>query len=115
MPRSFKSQAPASWLEPGARDELIWAAGFFDGEGTFHVLKGWRGSSVSVPQKDIRPLIRFQAALGGIGTITTDRRRKAYTFKLTNTSQNLSVMNLLWPWLSEPKREQFHRAIRRKD
>lgn len=64
------------------REELAWAAGFFDGEG--HIRYGeYRNTSggikstgmrTHIPQIDPRPLQRFQAAVLGIGIIDGPRR-----------------------------------------
>jgi hypothetical protein len=61
--------------------ELAWAAGFFDGEGSTkkiyshyrtkkgEVRKPTKNVCVSVAQADLKPLLRFQKAVGNVGHI----------------------------------------------
>jgi hypothetical protein len=51
------------------REELSWAAGFFDGEGCFSFTDGAGYASVAVGQVQREPLERFMAAVGGLGKI----------------------------------------------
>ena len=90
--------------------ELAWAAGFFDGEGTTCKTKtAYRVGSVatrlSVPQKGIECLTRFQKAVGGQGKIY-DRKCKVSIFAVAVLENVDAVLTLLWPYLSEPKKEQ---------
>ena len=101
--------------------EIAWAAGFFDGEGC--ITHGRRHADGSVPlrlalnQVDRRPLDRFAQILGG-------SVKGPYTLKGKNVTKNASpyyaleyhnaeeVLILLWPYLSDPKREQAERVRR---
>lgn len=90
------------------KQELAWAAGFFDGEG--HI--GFYSSShqsrkllVNVAQKDRRPLERFQKAVGGVGVIVKNKRGIHY-WRSQNFEISQFVVGVLWKFLSEPKREQ---------
>lgn len=98
--------------------ELAWAAGFFDGEGTVM----WRGRkraelSLVVGQSDIRPLRRFQAAVGGLGTVRgpyfqkNPKHKPYWVFGVGSHKNTQAVVAMLWNWLSEPKREQALEAI----
>jgi len=98
------------------KEERIWAAGFFDGEGWTgpHLdtprKDGTRRRSVrmSVAQKDKRPLERFHRAVGGTGRIY--RKGSGMSeWKIAGQSDVHLVIWLLWPFLSEPKREQIAR------
>ncbi len=106
----------------GSDTERAWAAGFFDGEGSVSVHRDKRpgrrlGISLSIEQTDIRPLERFKAATGWHGNVVArplpraPRRKRMFRIFATNES-TLRVMAALWPWLSEPKREQFEAVIR---
>lgn len=97
--------------------ELAWAAGFFDGEGNAMLGRpgGYRQVIAHIGQADRRVLDRFQGAVG-VGKVygprahKNPRARPMYEWKAwTPTSFHL-VMWLLWPWLSEIKRMQFHQA-----
>lgn len=94
--------------------ELAWAAGFFDGEGTTCKTKGsYRSGSVatrlSVPQKGIVCLIRFQKALGGLGKIYP-RACQVSLFAIAKLEDVDKALTLLWPYLSTPKQEQAIKA-----
>ncbi len=96
--------------------ELAWAAGFFDGEGWSYQIRktGVQGQTliytqIGVAQKDIRPLKRFHEAVGGVGAIYTGGTSNTYQWRVTGTQAD-AVMELLWDYLSEPKREQYLRT-----
>lgn len=98
--------------------ELAWAAGFFDGEGctTAHVVrrpqynKVYRSLALEVVQKDRRPLDRFAQALG-LGKIYGPYRsqREMHLWR-ARAADAEAALALLWPFLSEPKREQAERV-----
>lgn len=97
--------------------ELAWAAGFFDGEGSTSLMgrkrksgERYRYLTVQVSQKDPRPLFRFMGAVG-VGQVYGPyaSQRDKYKFQATGPRAHI-VIDLLWPYLSEPKREQATRA-----
>lgn len=97
--------------------ELSWAAGFFDGEGYSYAQKSAKRSflSLSVSQVDPRPLHRFWEAVG-VGKVYGPYRKAAnpnwkhqYMYRATGDSA-IAVMELLWPYLSEPKKEQAEKS-----
>lgn len=102
--------------------ELAWAAGFFDGEGTFIAVRtNDRGTPrvqllMSVPQKDCRPLDRFQRAVGA-GHIYRRRFKgnhygsDVWVWQVMGRQACCDAMLKLEPYLSEPKREQISRAL----
>lgn len=103
------------------REELAWAAGFFDGEGCTNAHrsnvgnKPWR-ISVSVTQIHRDTLERFQAALGGIGTIYGPYEKPVnpqFTFKGAGLEKTQAIIAMLWPWLTPHKKEQAILAISR--
>jgi len=103
------------------RDELRWAAGFWDGEGHAHSderhKQRGRGIAMQIVQVDKRPLKRFHAAICGLGKFygpyTPKTKRSQPYFVWTNSSfehgQQVAVM--LWPFLCEGKREQLKNAL----
>ena len=103
--------------------ELAWAAGFFDGEGSVgtyfcdrrHKMYGGKPQKniiMSVSQKDIRPLLRFQEAIG-FGEIRERKLvNKASEWRVQRFELVQQTCCLLWNWLSEPKREQIEQALR---
>lgn len=94
--------------------ELAWAAGFFDGEGCTTLAKKNANKTVRVivAQKDIRPLQRFVAAVGDRGKIYPPRGEHMVRHWASNAEPVArEVLALLWPYLSEPKREQAERCF----
>lgn len=68
-----------------------------------HVKESYRSFCVSVSQVQLQPLSRFQAALGGIGRI---RLQKDIHVWLAYSASAIQAVRLLWPYLSDPKRNQ---------
>ena len=91
------------------KTELAWAAGFFDGEGCTTTVNG--SASIVVVQKDRRPLDRFARALGGnVGGPYGPYGKGCAMYRWQATGKRAKeVMDLLWPFLSDPKKEQYVR------
>jgi len=98
--------------------ELAWAAGVYDGEGSASTYLPKRRKS-RVRQMAVYqggeggppPLLyRFQAAVGGIGLIHGPARGYLYQWHSKRHVVVDAVSELLWPWLSDAKREQLRRA-----
>ena len=97
--------------------ELAWAAGFWDGEGCCFTgvrKKGYRYIAASVSQSlNTICLERFLAAIEGIGKIYgpyedhRNGRSARYEWRVSRLDDVLAVKDLLWPYLSDPKRQQF--------
>jgi hypothetical protein len=118
--RLFESLSPVNI-------ELAWAAGFFDGEGGFYINKGDQSKrqkwtlQTSIKQVDIRPLERFQRAVG-VGNIngpydSHSKTEPPYNRQLIHRwsayrGNAEKVAELLKPYLSEPKREQLNKATK---
>ena len=91
--------------------ERAWAAGFFDGEGCISAYRssGKRRIRLNVKQKDCRPLIRFRDTIGFGPVILTERSDRGnfiHEYYLGSFERIQFAIALMWPWLSEPKREQ---------
>jgi hypothetical protein len=98
------------------REELAWAAGFWQGEGSIGFAKDRRDGSrmlrMNAAQKDIRPLERFRAALLGIGVITLPRKRSGVRYWTAQNFEHVQVaVAMLWQFLSPPKKEQAFKAL----
>lgn len=104
--------------------ELAWAAGFFDGEGctTFAMSKTRKTRNnkpypllfIDIGQVDRRPLDRFLEAVGE-GNVNgpydgKGKRQDFYHFKSSSTKV-YSILQKLWPYLSDPKKDQAVRAL----
>lgn len=105
--------------------ELAWAAGFFDGEGYVGVRRDKRpGRSltlqIGIEQVDERPLLRFIKAVGWTGRPSlrparrAPNRRPIYRIVMGH-EDTVATMLAVWPYLSEPKREQLLRAAEEVD
>lgn len=96
--------------------DLAWCAGLFDGEGSTSVLKAQRDKysyiRLSVSQKDNRVLQKFQSILG-CGKIYKAKKRNIHSFDVYIQEQVIDVLNKLWPYLSEVKKEQAIKAYDR--
>ena len=107
--------------------EAAWAAGLFDGEGTFGAYRSarmrpsWRGVSMSIPQASAtvvpETLLRFRAVVG-VGTVTGPRivpspwsRLPQYRWQATGRYVCSEAIRVLWPWLGPVKRAEMLGAI----
>lgn len=88
--------------------ELAWAAGFFDGEGTTSYLKkdNWIGPRMSVAQNNKDTLVRFLNAVGCGKIYEHTTRPGMFQWTLQKGKDVEICLNMLWPFLSEQKKEQ---------
>lgn len=104
------------------REELAWAAGFFDGEGNIHAAKlpsGRKFLTLQVSQVNRQPLDRFQKAVGSLGNVVGPYKRRTrlnaqpiYHYQNRRFESAQAVIALLWNFLSEPKRQQATRVLK---
>ncbi len=104
------------------REELAWAAGFFDGEGCSSIHntpKNRMALRLNVGQVNRDNLHRFQAAVGGLGAVgkpCVSKTRVRQPFSMWETQRfehSQAVIALLWPWLGQEKRLQASTALKR--
>ena len=107
------------------RYELAWAAGFFDGEGwaDLELQEGRRTGQPMARVNQADPdgvpevLLRFQKALGGLGTIGGPKREAGridlYRWHVSSRSNVELLHHLLMPWLGEVKLLAFATALER--
>lgn len=111
--------------------ELAWAAGFFDGEGCVSgglKLGGSKGTSnykarpyitLHCGQTDRYPLERFDAAVQHLGRFYgpyNHKGKKTYhrpwwQYSASTFEKVQAIVAMLWPFLSEPKREQVGHVL----
>lgn len=91
--------------------ELAWAAGLFDGEGWISVNEKQKALEIGIGQKGRTVLERFKAAVG-VGSVYEESSdfRTFHSYRVTGAKNQLRVLELIWPYLSEPKRDQARRA-----
>jgi hypothetical protein len=87
--------------------EIAWAAGFFDGEG--HVGEHGHGIVINIAQKQLEPLYRFRKAVGCRAMIG-HHANDAWQINIGGLREVVAVLDTLWPYLCEPKRQQALRA-----
>ncbi len=97
------------------REELAWAGGLFEGEGTFSDKKR-NGRTVAIKaaikMTDLDVLQRFQRAVGvgsisGPYQITTAKGNESkpiYTWAISSFEGTQAVIAMLWPWLQSRRR-----------
>ena len=128
----MKRSVPGAVDDTSGREfESAWAAGLFDGEGTFgayasaRMRESWRGVSMSIPQASAtavpETLLRFRAAVG-IGTITGPRivpspwsRLPQYRWQATGRHVVSAAAKVIWPWLGPVKRAEISAAMEHLD
>jgi hypothetical protein len=105
-----------------SREELAWAAGFFDGEGCFCYSEAGRYICISIAQTDREVLDRFRRAVGGLGNILgpyknrgpgTYSRKPQFVYRLNKFEHVQAVAALLWFMLGTQKRNQARRTLRK--
>jgi hypothetical protein len=97
------------------REEVIWAAGFFDGEGCISFYRDKRENtprlSISVGQKRLEPLNRFDSVFFNWGRISTQSRSRVSYWQCYRFDRIQQISILMWPFLCKPKQEQIVIAI----
>lgn len=97
------------------REELAWAAGFFDGEG--HCSYTNRKINLAINQIDTYVLERFSAAVNGLGKIykpkpkANPNHNDIFMWKTSNFEHTQAVIAMLWEFLSPIKRNDISRAM----
>ena len=101
------------------REELAWAAGFFDGEGCFSFSVAGNYLCVSISQTEPEPLERFARAVG-VGWVLgpydlrkNDRwiRKPQYVYRANGYERVQAIAALLWFKLGLAKQEQAVHAL----
>lgn len=102
--------------------ELVWSAGFFDGEGCTHLNKNSLALHCSVSQREPKTLLRFQKAVGigsvvgpyAAGTRGQRNPQPRYRWQTTSTEKSLVALRVLWPYLSYEKKKQAKLALKQQ-
>lgn len=103
------------------REELAWAAGFFDGEGCVccdhYANRAYIRLSLAQAEQGDKILQRFNQAIGGIGKVhgpfkasngtNAPSPKLQWALRLNGLEKVQAAIAMLWPFLSEPKREQY--------
>ena len=122
--RTLGRGLPAQIWPGDMSEELAWAGGFFDGEGSTCLDKHRTHANFFVPvlyvpqaaAQGIAPeLLRLQNALG-FGTISGPRKAKPpwkpyRRWRVFTIEKVFRGLHMLWPFIGEVKREQARRAM----
>ena len=104
------------------REELAWAAGFFDGEGhtTVYPDKGkYLQIKIQIAQIDRQVLDRFQNAVLGLGYINgpyyskQSNKKPEYRFCAGSFEHVQAIIAMLYGFLSPVKQEQCLQVLKR--
>lgn len=99
------------------REELAWAAGFFDGEGSVWCRGDGTGLGLEINQARPEPIERFLRIFpfGKIyikKTRLNDRAKlPQWVFRVGRHENVQQVVVSLWPWLTAQKKEQATKAL----
>jgi hypothetical protein len=123
--RTLRGPLPAPVWPGSMSEELAWAGGFFDGEGSSYRMKhrthsGYLTPAVEVPQSgwDNVPSVlrRFQSALGGLGNINGPHKyvwaeAPVSRWKTEAHGDVQLALHRLMPFIGSVKREQAHNVL----
>ena len=98
------------------RENLAWAAGFFDGEGNVRlhssinklVIQIWQSGSTELLER-FRAIVRCGEIKGPYER--PGNRRDAWVFYSYGWANGIAIVALLWTWLGTVKRDQCARTL----
>jgi len=118
MPRTF---IHSTLLVPLKKEELAWAAGFFDGEGCVSARERDDSAKIEInigQANSPETLIRFKNAVGGIGKIggpyppkRNSNHSPYFKYWATSFERVQFIAGCLWPFLCSVKRGQFYDTL----
>lgn len=99
------------------RENVAWAAGFFDGEG--HVIryalankKQYPMFGIGLDQNDPELLNRF-IDIFGVGKVVARKNRKCHNLRYTSFETAQFIAATLWPWLSVKRKKEISETLAR--
>jgi hypothetical protein len=104
------------------REELAWAAGFFDGEGCFSYTNAGRFPMIRIGQTEREPLDRFHTVVGELGKVYGPynlqrpgrlSKKPQWAFQVTGHERVQAIAALLWFKLGSTKRAQAAGVLER--
>ena len=124
--RTLGGPLPAQVWPGSMSEELAWAGGFFDGEGSTYLEKhrthpGYFYPVTYVPQSAevgiAAELLRLRSAMGGIGNISGIRQdgpdwRPYRRWRVVTPEKVQAVLHLLWAFIGDVKRTQAQHVMR---
>lgn len=102
-----------------AEADISWAAGFFEGEGCFYLVRrkpgqGRNSASASLKQVNLEPLLRFQSVVGGRihGPYAGgENRQDIYQWQASGDRAVAGVVDMLWDGLSTKRRREACKVL----
>ena len=124
--RTLGRSLPAVIWPASRSEELAWAGGFFDGEGSTFLEKHRTHAGHFVPRLYVPQssevgiaveLIRLKSALAALGTISGVRSRKGNwkpyrRWRVCKVTAVQLALHLLWPFIGPVKRVQAEKVLR---
>lgn len=104
------------------KEDLAWAAGFFDGEGCTYLQrsngtrsqfsKTYLSPSITINQKNHEVLEKFNQVTGSYGKFYFSEIKNQYNLRFSSFEKTQYIICLLWPWLGTLKRDQYRRILK---
>ncbi len=102
-----------------SREEILWAAGLFEGEGWFHVYG--HTPQMGIQMSDLDVLQKFQGIVG-CGTIYYRKpriysyeriksRKEQWAWRTSSFEITQTVAAYLWPWLSRRRQLKLREIL----
>jgi hypothetical protein len=98
-------------LNPTRREQIAWAAGLFDGEGSIHVRHNGVSLQLGMTDRDLIERFRSVVGAGGICTRTHLRTKPLHTWHLGKRAEVQRVLNDLLPWFGERRGERAQEGL----
>jgi hypothetical protein len=104
------------------KEEIAWAAGFYEGEGCIIYSRSERSSvwRITVVNTDLEPLERFMKVVGAGSIYEVPKKyqahhKKCFQWQTARSADIYAVVDLLWDHLSARRKEQINDTIRRRE
>lgn len=101
------------------KEQVIWAAGLFDGEGTVICVPNgalWKNVRISLPQAHPAVVWRFWLAVRKLGSVdgpySRGENKSQYIFQTAKFEHVQAIVAMMWKWLSRPKKDQAIAAFK---
>lgn len=95
------------------REEIIWAAGLFDGEGCITSYRKWKSVFLSLSMTDEDSVIRFHRFVGGLGGIyeklppaNKPTYKKQWVWQTKRWEEAQALLIAFYPWLNKRRQDR---------
>lgn len=101
------------------REDIIWAAGLFEGEGCVTSYKKWKTVHLCLQMTDEDSVRRFHQCVGGFGQVTVipppkdkPHHKMKWNWHLGAFNESQAVVVALYPWLGERRQARIREVLR---